>query len=98
MIHKNHRHRGRGVKVTFAVPVEWVDRGVSVVGEFNAWDASATPLRKRGGMRTASVVLEPGRTYAFRYVDEWGRWFDDPAADAQIPNEFGGLDGVIDLR
>ena len=97
MIEKHHKHRGRGVKVTFSIPVEWVDCAVAVVGDFNDWDPHANPLRKKGGVRQASVVVDPGRTYAFRYLDARGRWHDDPAADEVRTNTFGGTDSVIDL-
>lgn len=98
MIEKRHRHRGSGAKVTFSIPVEWLDRDASVVGDFNDWDPTAMPLRKRGSVRTASVVLQPGRRYAFRYLDSLGRWHDDPAADDVASNETGGTDCVVDLR
>lgn len=98
MIDKNHKHRGRGVKVTFSIPIEWLDEKVSVVGDFNDWDPTANPLRKKGAVRTASVVLEPGREYAFRYLDARGYWFDDPAADAIRDGSHGGTNGIIDLR
>ena len=96
----------RGVEVTFSIPVEWLDRPVSVVGDFNDWDPTATPLHRtkkgkkgrRGQVRTATVVLEPGRSYAFRYVDDDERWFDDPDADRMVPNALGGFDGVIDVE
>ena len=97
MIEKNHKHRGRGVKVTFSIPVEWLDCGASVVGDFNDWDPTATPLRKKGAVRAASIVLDPGRSYAFRYLDVHGRWHNDPGADDTVANAFGGTDSVIDL-
>ena len=98
MIGKNHKHRGPNVKVTFTVPADWLDRPVCVVGDFNDWDPTATPLRKKGSARVASVVMEPGRTYSFRYLDSEGRWYDDPAADGVVLNGFGGTNSVIDLR
>ncbi len=98
MIEKKAQPRKRVVKVTFSVPIEWLDRGVSVVGDFNDWDPMITPLRKKGSVRTASVTLEPGRVYAFRYLDTLGRWHDDPAADDVRVNDSGGTDCLIDLR
>ena len=97
MIEKNDKHRGKGTKVTFSIPREWLDRPVSLVGEFNDWDREANPMRKRGGNWTTSVVLEPGRRYRFRYVDSWDRWHDDPAADDLVPNGEGTFDCIVDL-
>jgi 1,4-alpha-glucan branching enzyme len=82
------------VKVTFALP----DSGecVSVVGDFNGWDPFATPLKRRSnGTRSVSVVLPPGRPYAFRYLAEGGRWFDDHDADAVSPNGYGETHSVV---
>ncbi len=97
MIDKKHKHRGKNVKVTFSIPVEWLDRPVSVVGDFNGWDPTANPMRKRGSVRSASVVLAPGHCYRFRYLDASGRWHDDPAADDVVDNGSGAGDCVVDL-
>ncbi|MDQ4096656.1 MAG: isoamylase early set domain-containing protein [Actinomycetota bacterium] len=88
--------KGR-VKVTFVLAEGGIDGQVAVVGDFNGWDPTAAPLRKRGGRRVASVFLLPGRRYAFRYLGEGGQWFNDDAADDYEPNEYGGSDSVVDL-
>ena len=85
------------VKVTFAVPVDGAGDRVSVVGDFNDWDPVANPLARRRGMLRASVVLDPGRRYAFRYLADGGRWFNDDEADDYQGNDFGGSDSVLDL-
>ena len=85
------------VKVTFAVPADGADEPVSVVGDFNDWDPVATPLVRRRGMLRASVVLHAGRRYAFRYLADGGRWFNDDEADDYQGNEFGGSNSVLDL-
>ena len=85
-------------KVTFSVPVGEPDQPVAVAGDFNGWDPRATPLKKSGKNRKASVVLGTGRRYAFRYVTTDGRWFDDDGADAYEPNEFGEKNCIVDLR
>ena len=86
------------VKVTFVLPEAGIDgQRVAVVGDFNDWDPTARPLRKHRDERSASVVLDAGRRYAFRYLAEGGRWFNDEAADDNRPNEHGGSDSVLDL-
>jgi hypothetical protein len=54
-------------------------------------------LRRRGGVRAASIVLVAGRRYAFRYYRA-GKWFNDDDVDEYEPNEFGETNGIIDLR
>ncbi len=85
------------VKVTFAIPADRTDGRVSVVGDFNDWDPDATPLARRGDTLRASVLLDGGRRYAFRYLADGGRWFNDDEADDYQGNDFGGSDSVVDL-
>ena len=70
-IKKRHFKKKGICKVTFTIP-ESRDNGVEkiqVVGEFNNWSQSATPMkRSRNGFYTASVDLEQGREYQFRYL------------------------------
>lgn len=86
------------MKVTFAIPEDGMNgRALAVVGDFNGWDPMATPLRRAGHLRTATVSLPAGGRFTFRYLAEGGRWFDDDdVADSQ-PNPFRGQDGVLDL-
>jgi 1,4-alpha-glucan branching enzyme len=91
------RKRDGSVKVTFSLPHAELDGKVSVVGDFNDWDPAATPMRKRGETRSASVVLDPGR-YAFRYVTDGGRWIDEDGADGFEANEFGSANAILDLN
>jgi 1,4-alpha-glucan branching enzyme len=95
MITKKPTDRGARVKVTFSVPS--ATGKVCVAGDFNGWDPTATPMRRRGQTRSVSVSLDPGRCYQFRYVDEGGRWFNDERADRYEHNEHGDTNGIIDL-
>lgn len=83
------------VRVTFELPDE--GPSVGVAGDFNDWDPSATQLRKRSGARRASVVLESGQRYSFRYRNSEGAWFNDPHAHGYQTNQFGDSNSVIDL-
>jgi 1,4-alpha-glucan branching enzyme len=84
------------VKVSFILPSDAVTGKVSVVGEFNDWDPTAHPLRSRSnGTRSAAVTLPAQRRFAFRYLDESGRWLDDDAANSYEENGFGGVNSVV---
>jgi 1,4-alpha-glucan branching enzyme len=89
--------KGDKVKVTFTLPVDEPAGKVAVAGDFNDWDPSGTTLRKRGETRSASVTLEPGRRYAFRYRAADGSWFNDESAHGYERNEFGDDNAIIDL-
>jgi 1,4-alpha-glucan branching enzyme len=84
------------VKVSFILPSDAVTGKVSVVGDFNDWDPFAHPLRpRRNGTRSVAVTLPRQRRFAFRYLDEAGRWHDDDAAHDYQENGMGGVNGVV---
>jgi hypothetical protein len=69
---------------------------VSVVGEFNDWRQGATRLQPcDDGTRSASVTLEAGRRYAFTYLGDDGRWYDEETADSAEPDGRGGWHSVL---
>jgi 1,4-alpha-glucan branching enzyme len=83
------------VRVTFELPDD--GPSVGVAGDFNDWDPSTTPLKRRSGARRASVVLDTGQRYSFRYRNSDGDWFNDPQAHTYEWNAFGEENGIIDL-
>jgi hypothetical protein len=52
--------------------------------------------RRRGRVQP-HCSLDAGRAYRFRYLLDDQRWENDWAADAYLPNSFGGDDSVVDL-
>jgi len=84
------------VKVTFVLPADHPHKDASVVGEFNDWDPSANKLIKRNNNTySTAVILEKGKSYAFRYYAPDGSWFNDEAADDYIQNEHGSVNCVV---
>lgn len=70
-------------------------RAVAVVGDFNDWDPTATPMRRfgAGGPWTATVLAKPGRhVYAFM-VD--GVLTTDPRAPTVKDIDYGGEASVL---
>ena len=79
-------------KVTFKIPetVGNEAENAHVVGEFNDWSTSATPMkRSKSGAFSATVGLEKGRSYQFRYLLGQTHWENDPDADDFLPTPFG---------
>lgn len=77
--------------VTFRLPKSdvGVAKKASVVGQFNAWQTAATPMtRLKDGSFKATVDLEPGQEYQFRYLLDDDRWVNDTEAEAFVPTEF----------
>jgi hypothetical protein len=65
-------------------------KSISAAGEFNDWDLQATPLKKsKNGIWTATIDLEPGREYQFRYCIDGNVWVNDPEPDKSVPSGLG---------
>ncbi len=83
-------------KVTFVLPHNPDQPRIYVVGDFNGWDPAATPLVKRPNQtRSASVTVDPGQRYKFRYYVADGSWLNDDSADAYESNEHGSHDCLL---
>jgi 1,4-alpha-glucan branching enzyme len=98
MLKKSYSKTGQYCRVTFKTPEEVNARTASLCGEFNDWDASAHPMKRlKDGSFSATVSLEAGCLYRFRYLLDGHRWENDWAADAYIPNEFDSDDSVVEV-
>jgi 1,4-alpha-glucan branching enzyme len=89
---------GKKFQVTFTMPaMEGVD-SLHLCGEFNGWSESSTPMRREpDGSWSATLTLDGGKSYVFRYRDNHGEWHNDWSADAYVPNQFGTENSVLDL-
>ena len=95
---KSYVKKGNVCKVTFELPVDIDAQEVAVLGEFNNWSPETHPLKKaKKGGYSATVSLEAGQSYRFRYLVDGQRWENDPEADNFVPNMFGTKDSVIAL-
>ena len=88
-------------KVTFRLPADAAPEAATVhlVGEFNEWNESATPMTqlKDGSFKTV-VELDRDRSYGFRYLIDGERWENDWDAHSYRPHPFGdGDNGVVDV-
>ena len=99
MIHKELRSRSGLARVTFELPATvWADQ-VSLVGEFNNWDHRTTPMTqdRLDEIWRATVDLEAGQRYRFRYLLDGSTWLADWQADDYVANARGSYDSVVDL-
>jgi 1,4-alpha-glucan branching enzyme len=98
MIKKNYSKERKSCRVIFELPPEVNAQTACVCGEFTAWDVTAHPMQcRKDGSFTLSIALKPGQSYRFRYLLDGTRWENDWAADAYVPNPFGGDDSVVQL-
>ena len=98
VIKKTPAKNGRTAKVTFELPAEAGAGAVALCGDFNEWSESGTPMTKRkDGRFSATVTLDTGRRYRFRYLVDGERWENDWDADGYVRNDFGGDDSVVEV-
>jgi 1,4-alpha-glucan branching enzyme len=99
-IKKQYLKSGGECKVTFSLPRDAAPdaRKITVVGDFNNWDMKATPMKKlKNGNFTATLKLDAGKDYRFRYLIDGKKWENDWAADRYEPNPYFCDDSVVAL-
>ena len=83
--------------MTFELPSAiWAER-ITVVGDFNDWDAerdAMTQSRHDGNWRL-TLVLEAGREFQFRYLVNRLDWHNDWRADKYARSKFGSDNSVV---
>ncbi len=72
---------------------------VALVGDFNDWSTSATPMQTApgNGIWTVTVPLAPGR-YRYGFLVDDTEWVRDPAAPPALEDDFGRPNSVVTVR
>ena len=84
------------VQVTFYTAPALDAKEVCLVGDFNEWDESATPMQAlKDGRFKIVLELEPERDYEFRYLVDGSEWHNDWEADKYVPNPHGSDNCVV---
>ena len=70
---------------------------VSLVGDFNDWDARLTPMRtgRDGRLWTVTIPLTAGR-HRYAFLVDGVRWLADPSAP-RAPDDFGTPSSVVTI-
>lgn len=86
--------------VTFRLPRAAANNAsvVTVVGDFNGWDAGATPMKKlKDGSFSVTVKLPKDKEYRFKYLIDGSHWENDWHADRYVANAFSSEDSVVEV-
>jgi hypothetical protein len=70
---------------------------VTVVGDFNDWDPTATPLHRAGDNAWWAVVRLPAGRYHYAFVVDGSRWVTDPSAPRDADEDFGHASSVVTI-
>ncbi len=85
-------------KVAFELPDAAAEGASSVylVGDFNNWNESATPMKKsKDGIWAAVISLQCGREYYFRYLIDGLRWENDWNADKYVKSPYSDAENSV---
>ena len=85
-------------KVTFKIPPEVGNKAktAKIVGEFNDWSLMANPMKRlKSGAFTATLDLEKGKVYQFRYVLGKNQWENETEADMFVPSPYGDSENSV---
>ncbi|MBZ0308504.1 MAG: isoamylase early set domain-containing protein [Anaerolineae bacterium] len=87
-------------KVEFSVPetVAAEANTVHLVGDFNHWNETTTPMEKNKKTFKTTLDLELNREYQFRYLINGQEWHNDWHADKYVPNPFSGDNSVVNTH
>ncbi len=86
-------------KVEFSLSETLQGETVYLVGDFNNWNETATPMqRNANGSFTIVLELATNRDYQFRYLINRTEWHNDWEADRYVPNAYGGDNSVVSTR
>ena len=69
------------VEVTFRMALEGISR-LSLLGDFNHWNAAANPLVQTGSGEWSATLRLPVGEYRYRYIASGSEWLNDPEAVA----------------
>jgi Carbohydrate-binding module 48 (Isoamylase N-terminal domain) len=69
---------------------------VTLVGDFNDWSSTATPMHRAsvGGLWSVTVPLPAGR-YQYAFVINGREWRADPGAPAAPVDDFGAPNSIV---
>ena len=96
MLKKQHMKNNAVCKVTFYTQPDIKAETVHLVGDFNNWNETETPMEAlKDGRFKATLSLDAGKEYQFRYLVNSTEWHNDWEADKYVPNPYSGDNSVV---
>jgi hypothetical protein len=96
MIQKTYYKTKDYCKVKFSFQIEDAET-VEILGLNSDWENSVIMSKKKDGSFSADVNLPKDSKHEFKYRINSTLWVNDPSADAEEPNNFGGSNSVVTL-
>ncbi|MEI9946500.1 MAG: isoamylase early set domain-containing protein [Chitinophagaceae bacterium] len=83
-------------KVKFSFKPENAET-VEILGLNSDWQNAIIMSKKKDGSFSADVNLPKDSKHEFKYLINESQWFNEPGADGETPNDFGGSNSLIVL-
>ncbi len=96
MIQKTYYKTKDYCKVKFTFKADDAE-SIEILGLENDWENGVSMTRKKDGTFTADVSLPKNSQHEFKYRINQSEWLNEPEADLQQPNIYGGSNSVIVL-
>ena len=96
MVQKTYFKTKDYCKVKFTFNIENAET-VEILGLNSNWENSIVMSKKKDGSFSCEVSLPKSTQHEFKYLVDETKWINEPEADSQNPNEFGGSNSVIVL-
>jgi len=94
MLQKTYYKTKDYCKVKFSFKPELAET-VEILGLNSDWQHSIIMSKKKDGTFNAEVNLPKDSKHEFKYRIDNAQWVNDPEADSQVPNVFGGSNSVV---
>lgn len=96
MIQKTYFKTKDYCKVKFSFTVENAET-VEILGLNSDWENAIVMSKKKDGSFSTDVSLPKNSQHEFKYRINAADWANDPTADSEQPNVYGGSNSVISL-
>ena len=96
MVQKTYYKTKDYCKVKFSLKADEAET-IAILGLNSDWSNSVTMSRKKDGSFSADVNLPKDSIHEFKYLVNETLWLNDPEADKEVPNVFGGSNSVLVL-
>jgi len=94
MVQKTYFKTKDYCKVKFTFTVENAET-IEILGLNSDWENAIVMSKKKDGTFTCDVSLPKNSQHEFKYRVNENTWVNEPQADSQNINEFGGHNSVI---
>ncbi|MBX3241753.1 MAG: isoamylase early set domain-containing protein [Chitinophagaceae bacterium] len=96
MVQKTYFKTKDYCKVKFSVKPENAET-VEILGLNSDWSKAVAMNKKKDGSFAVDINLPKDSKHEFKYLVNEQEWINEPEADSEAPNIFGGTNSIITL-